>query len=294
MSRNDAQTYGSALRKGRARLKAAGKPDYALEAALLLEKAAGLARTERILLENEPLPAQTGAAYECFLAERESGRPLQYILGEWEFMGLPFFVGEGVLIPRGDTETLVESVLEMQGDKGTLLDIGTGSGCIPVALGKYGRFEKLLALDISPAALAYAKKNALRNGVEITFYESDLFAALPGEWKGRLDAVVSNPPYIRRGEIPTLMQEVREFEPWDALDGGIDGLDFYRRIIRESREWLRPGGWLFFEIGYDQGEDLLRLFKEGGFGQAEIRKDLAGLDRAAFGRKTGTELENDV
>ncbi len=275
-------------------LKTAGKPDFALEAALLLEQAAGLTRTERILREKEPLPAQADTIYQRFLSERKNGRPLQYILGEWEFMGLPFFVGEGVLIPRNDTEILVESILEKQNDCGTLLDIGTGSGCIPIALGKYGTFDKLLAVDISPTALAYAEKNAQRNGVEITFYESDLFTALPEEWKGRLDAVVSNPPYIRREEIPTLMQEVREFEPWNALDGGADGLDFYRRIIQESRKWLRTGGWLFFEIGYDQGKELLCLMKDGGFVQTEIRKDLAGLDRVVFGRKTETELESNV
>ena len=294
MSRNNTLTFGGALREGRAVLKAAGKPDYALEAALLLEQAAGLTRAERILRENEPLPAQADAIYQRFLSERENGRPLQYILGEWEFMGLPFFVGEGVLIPRDDTEILVESILEKQNDCGTLLDIGTGSGCIPVALGKYGTFDKLLAVDISPAALVYAEKNAQRNGVEITFYESDLFSALPEEWKGGLNAVVSNPPYIRREEIPALMQEVREFEPWNALDGGTDGLYFYRRIVQESREWLRPGGWLFFEIGFDQGKDLLRLMKDGGFVQTEIRKDLAGLDRVVFGRKTETELESNV
>lgn len=294
MSRNNPLTFGGALREGRAMLKAAGKSDYALEAALLLEHAAGLTRAERILRENEPLPAQADTIYQRFLSERENGRPLQYILGEWEFMGLPFFVGEGVLIPRDDTEILVESILEKQNGCGTLLDIGTGSGCIPVALGKYGTFDNLLAVDISPAALTYAEKNAQRNGVEITFYESDLFSALPEEWKSRLDAVISNPPYIRRKEIPTLMQEVREFEPWSALDGGADGLDFYRRIIQESRKWLRSGGWLFFEIGYDQGKDLLRLMKDGGFIQVEIRKDLAGLDRVVFGRKTETELESNV
>ena len=294
MSRNNARTFGSVLREGREMLKTAGKPDFALEAALLLEQAAGLTRTERILREKEPLPAQADTIYQRFLSERKNGRPLQYILGEWEFMGLPFFVGEGVLIPRNDTEILVESILEKQNDCGTLLDIGTGSGCIPIALGKYGTFDKLLAVDISPTALAYAEKNAQRNGVEITFYDSDLFTALPEEWKGRLDAVDYNTPYIRREEIPTLMQEVREFEPWNALDGGADGLDFYRRIIQESRKWLRPNGWLFFEIGYDQGKELLCLMKDGGFVQTEIRKDLAGLDRVVFGRKTETELESNV
>lgn len=294
MSRSDSLTIGGALREGRARLKAAGKPDYALEAALLLEKAAGLGRTERILREKEPLTAEAAAEYNRFLVEREKGRPLQYILGGWEFMGLPFFVGEGVLIPRNDTETLVEAVLKKQDGLETVLDIGTGSGCIPVALGRHGSFGKLFAVDISPSALAYAEKNARRNGVEVEFFESDLFSALPGKWKGVLDAIVSNPPYVRREEIPELMPEVREFEPESALDGGVDGLDFYRRIIREGREWLRPGGWLFFEIGHDQGTELVRLLTEGGFWQIEIRKDLAGMDRVALGRKTGTELESDV
>lgn len=294
MSRNDACTIGGALREGRARLKAAGKADYALEAALLLEKAAGISRAERMLRENEPLEAAAAAAYGRFLAERENGRPLQYILGEWEFMGLPFFVGEGILIPRNDTETLLEAVLEKQGGQGNILDVGTGSGCIPVALGRYGRPAALLAVDISPAALVYAEKNARRNGVEIAFYESDLFSALPECWKGRLDAIVSNPPYIRRGEIPRLMREVRDYEPENALDGGADGLDFYRRLVWEGREWLKPDGWIFLEIGYDQGADLLHLLKEGGFGGTEIRKDLAGLDRVALGRRIRTELGNNV
>lgn len=294
MSRNDAYTFGDALREGKARLKAAGKLDYALEAALLLEKAAGIKRAERILREKDALPSETEMRYGHFLSEREAGRPMQYILGEWEFMGLPFFVGEGVLIPRNDTETLVGTILEKQGGTGVILDIGTGSGCISVALGRYGQPARLLALDISQTALEFAEKNALRNGIEIEFYRSDLFTDLPEQWKGRLDAVVSNPPYIRRGIIPTLMPEVREFEPKDALDGGPDGLDLYRRIIRESWEWLRPGGWLFFEIGHDQGPDLLNLLRNGGFGQTEIRRDLAGLDRVAFGRKIETELEGDV
>lgn len=294
MSRSDAKTVGAALREGRARLKAAGKPDYALEAALLLEKAAGLSRTERLLKENELLEAEAAATYARFLSERENGRPIQYILGEWEFMGLPFLVGEGVLIPRNDTETLVEAVLEKQEKLKTLLDIGTGSGCIPIALGKYGQFENLLAVDVSTTALTYAKRNAEHNGVEVTFYESDLFTGLPERWKGHLDAVVSNPPYIRREEIPKLMREVREFEPWSALDGGADGLDFYRRIIKESREWLKPGGWLFFEIGYEQGTELLHLLKKGRFVQTALRKDLAGLDRVAYGKKIETELEKDV
>lgn len=289
MNRN--KTVGEALREGKVRLKSAGKENYAFEAEILLEKAAGHSRTALFLRREEWLSAECVNTYEEMLARRESGRPLQYILGEWEFMGLPFFVGEGVLIPRGDTEVLVETILEKQKEEAetnplqTVLDIGTGSGCISVSLGKYGDFREILAVDISPKALEYARKNAARNGVAVEFWESDLFAAFSQSRRGKLDAIVSNPPYIPQGEIAGLMEEVREFEPHNALDGGKDGLDFYRRIVKESQAWLRDGGWLFFEIGYHQGAALLALLQENGFVKTQIRQDLTGLDRVAFGQK---------
>ena len=281
------KTIAEALREGKLRLKAAGKEAYAFEAELLLEKAAGLNRTALFLRGEECLSDEVLAVYEGFLKEREQGRPTQYILGEWEFMGLPFHVGEGVLIPRGDTEVLVETILEKQQSEPlkSILDIGTGSGCIPISLGHYGKFEKIMAVDISPKALGYATKNAVENKINIDFYESDLFSNVPVEWKGRLDAIVSNPPYIPKKDIEELMTEVKDFEPMNALDGGEDGLDFYRAIVEQGRDWLRDGGWLFFEIGYDQGEDLLSLLKEFGYTEIEIRQDLAGLDRVAIGRK---------
>ena len=276
-----------ALREGKLRLKAAGKEAYAFEAELLLEKAAGLNRTALFLRGEESLSDEVLAVYEGYLSEREQGRPTQYILGEWEFMGLSFHVGEGVLIPRGDTEVLVETILEKQQteDFKFILDIGTGSGCIPVSLGHYGKFEKIMAVDISQKALGYATKNAAENKISIDFYESDLFTNVPAEWKGKLDAIVSNPPYIPKKDIEELMTEVKDFEPMNALDGGEDGLDFYRAIVEQGREWLKDGGWLFFEIGYDQGEDLRKLLKEFGYTEIEIRQDLAGLDRVALGRK---------
>lgn len=281
------KTIAEALREGKMRLKAAGKEAYAFEAELLLEKAAGLNRTALFLRGEEVLSEEVLTVYEGYLSEREQGRPTQYILGEWEFMGLPFHVGEGVLIPRGDTEVLVETILEKQQSEPikSILDIGTGSGCIPVSLGHYGKFEKIMAVDISPKALGYATKNAAENRVSIDFYESDLFKNIPSEWKGRLDAIVSNPPYIPKKDIEELMTEVKDFEPMNALDGGEDGLDFYRAIVEQGREWLKDGGWLFFEIGYDQGEDLRNLLKEFGYTEVEIRQDLAGLDRVAMGRK---------
>ena len=281
------KTIAEALREGKMRLKAAGKEAYAFEAELLLEKAAGLNRTALFLRGEEVLSEEVLTVYEGYLSEREQGRPTQYILGEWEFMGLPFHVGEGVLIPRGDTEVLVETILEKQQSEPikSILDIGTGSGCIPVSLGHYGKFEKIMAVDISPKALGYATKNSAENRVSIDFYESDLFTNIPSEWKGRLDAIVSNPPYIPKKDIAELMTEVKDFEPMNALDGGEDGLDFYRVIVEQGKNWLKDGGWLFFEIGYDQGEDLRNLLKEFGYTEVEIRQDLAGLDRVAMGRK---------
>ena len=281
------KTIAEALREGKMRLKAAGKEAYAFEAELLLEKAAGLNRTALFLRGEEVLSEEVLTAYEGYLSEREQGRPTQYILGEWEFMGLPFNVGEGVLIPRGDTEVLVETILERQQTEKfkSILDIGTGSGCIPISLGHYGKFENIMAVDISQKALGYATENAAKNHIKIDFYESDLFTNLPAEWKGNLDAIVSNPPYIPKKDIEELMTEVKDFEPMNALDGGEDGLDFYRAIVEQGREWLVDGGWLFFEIGYDQGEDLRNLLQESGYTAIEIRQDLAGLDRVALGRK---------
>lgn len=284
MSRRN-KTIAEALREGKLRLKAAGKEAYAFEAELLLEKAAGLYRTAFFLRGEEELSAEILERYEGYLAEREAGRPTQYILGEWEFMGLPFFVGEGVLIPRADTEVLVETILEIQPQGEAVLDIGTGSGCIPISLKHYGKYTDVMAVDISRRALDYAKKNAERNGADVHFYESNLFQNMPQEWKGKLDTIVSNPPYIPAGEIAGLMTEVRDFEPRNALDGGEDGLDFYRAIVEEGKEWLKDGGWLFFEIGYDQGKALQEFFAAAGYEEIGLRQDLAGLDRVVFARK---------
>lgn len=279
------KTLGEVLREGKMRMKKAGKDTQ--DAVFLLEKAAGLSRSAFFLREEEAVSDAVLRLYEDYLSQREAGRPTQYILGEWEFMGLPFVVGEGVLIPRADTEVLVETVLEKQQTEGfrTILDIGTGSGCIPISLGKYGTFQKIIAVDISPKALDFAVENAKRNQISIDFYESNLFSNVPLEWKGQLDAIVSNPPYISERDMAELMTEVKEHEPYNALYGGVDGLDFYRAIIKQAKDWLKDGGWLFFEIGYDQGEALRKLFAENGYDRIAVRRDLAGLDRVAIGRK---------
>ncbi|MDD3395035.1 MAG: peptide chain release factor N(5)-glutamine methyltransferase [Anaerotignum sp.] len=279
------KTIEQSLLEGKQRLKAAGKDNYAFEAELLLMEICGGSRVELFTHGDKTLSWEQEKRYINFLCQREENRPLQYILGQCEFMGLSFSVGEGVLIPRSDTEILVETVLEMakQEDIQRVIDVGTGSGCIPICLSYYGKMQ-CVGVDISTRALVFAKENGLKNQAAVEWLESDLFSAVPLERKGHFDAIVSNPPYIAQNVIATLMPEVRDFEPKNALDGGADGLDFYRRIIKESRFWLKAGGWLFFEIGYDQGQALLSLMEEAGFCHCSLRKDLAGLDRVVFGK----------
>lgn len=243
--KNDIQ---SLLQWGQKRLVEAGKTNARQEAFLLLQQASGFSKIKLMTETQTELDTKAAEQYAAFLNERCAGRPLQYILGEWEFMGLPFLVGEGVLIPRADTEILVESVLEKgkQYHFQTGLDIGTGTGCIPISLEKYGNF-KMMAVEISPQALAYAQKNNVCNQTKVQFLQSDLYTAIPKETK--FDFIVSNPPYIETAEIEDLMEEVRVYEPHNALDGGTDGLDFYRRILEQAQDFLKNDGWIFFEIG---------------------------------------------
>lgn len=279
------KALSAVLFEGKQRLKAAGKENYAFEGELLLMEACGLSRVELFTQGEKVISFEEEEKYSYYLSQREKNRPLQYILGQCEFMGLPFFVGEGTLIPRSDTEILVETVLEIskQHKIKKVIDVGTGSGCIPICLAYYGGME-VVGIDISPKALEYAKKNGVQNHTDIQWMESDLFSKVPNEWKSSFDAIVSNPPYIAQGVIEDLMPEVRDFEPENALDGGKDGLDFYRRIIKESHQWLRVGGWLFFEIGYDQGPGVLSMMRDAGFQQCSLRQDLAGLNRVVFGK----------
>lgn len=201
------------------------------------------------------------------------GEPLQYILGEWEFMGLPFDVGPGALIPRQDTETLCEAALTwLKGRPGArVLDLCCGTGCIGVSLGKLGGAQVSFA-DISPAALALTRRNAEKNGVDGTFYESDLLAAVPGAY----DLIACNPPYLSAAEMETRQKELT-FEPALALFGGEDGLSFYRRLAADWKKHVVPGGLLLMEIGYTQGAAVQALFPGG-----KIIKDICGLDRVAW------------
>ncbi len=272
------------IQEGKALLLAAGKENARKEAELLLMAATGLTKIQILTEDQREIENEAAQAYAAFLNERAKGRPLQYILGEWEFMGLPFLVGEGVLIPRADTEILVEAVLEKHGQYTFQngVDIGTGSGCIPISLEHWGAL-RMTAVDISEKALGYARANNEKNHTTVQFLQSDLLFAIQEDTQ--FDFIVSNPPYITKAELPQLMTEVRAYEPMSALDGGVDGLDFYRRILTECIGYLKNGGWVFFEMGCMQGAALMQLMAEHGLQHLELRQDLAGLDRVVLGQK---------
>ncbi len=263
-------TLWQALAMGTAALEATSGESARFEARQLLAHGMGLARLP-LALDASLSPAQE-AAYRESLGRRLAGEPLQYILGQWEFMGLPFYVGPEALIPRPDTEALCEAVLARRpkGRGVKLLDLCCGTGCIGLSLGKLGGFAPTLT-DISPQCLALAQRNARLNQVEARFFQGDLFAALPqGETFG---VICANPPYIPAGEIPGLQREVGR-EPRLALDGGPDGLAFYRRIAQGYRAHLAPGGLLALELGAGQFPAVQALF-----GGGTAVKDVCGHDR---------------
>jgi release factor glutamine methyltransferase len=219
---------------------------------------------------------------ECLKRVAE-GEPLQYITGVQEFMSLNFNVCRKVLIPRQDTEILVESVLEYAGQKenASILDIGTGSGCVAISLAYYGKNTQVMGVDISKGALEVARINARNCGVEenTVFVQSNLFDNVPPK---KFDIIVSNPPYIPIEVIETLDKQVKDFEPKIALDGGADGLDFYRRITQQSVSFLESKGLLAFEVGFDQAQKVVEIM-EANFENIKVKKDLAGIERVVTG-----------
>lgn len=233
----------------------------------------------------EEITPQVSERFQNLLYKRKTGCPVAYILHETEFMGLPFYVDGRVLIPRQDTECLVEEALDYSEDA-DILDLCTGSGCIAISLAKLGSPRSVTATDKSAEALAVARENIRRNSVDVSVYQGDLWDAITsGGLSGmRYDLITCNPPYIRREVIPELMREVRDFEPVMALDGGLDGLDFYKRIIEGAELFLQKNGRIFLEIGYDQGAAVSEMMKEAGFSEVSVIKDLAGLDRVMTGR----------
>ena len=264
---------------GQEKLKKAQIEEASLDAWYLLEYVTGMSRAEYFLRMTEELSMEQEEKYRIVLAERAKHIPLQHITGVQEFMGLEFGVNEHVLVPRQETEVLVESVLDILKPGMEVLDMCTGSGCILISLLKLGKDIKGTGVDVSPEALDMAKKNAEKLGVEAEFIMSDLFASVEGCY----DVIVSNPPYIPTEVIAKLQEEVKFHDPFLALDGKEDGLYFYRRIIEESPKYLKKNGNLYFEIGHDQGEAVKGLMEAAGFAQVTVKKDLAGLDRVVFG-----------
>ena len=271
--------YRELYRMGKDRLMEAKIPEAELDARLLLEEVWCTDRNDLLVHGDKEVPPEQCDRYVEYIQRRQKREPLQQITGYQEFMGLRFKVTPDVLIPRQDTEILVEEVMRYLHDGMHILDMCTGSGCILLSLLKYSNDCEGTGCDISEPALKVAEENAKELSLNASFVQSNLFENISGKY----EFIVSNPPYIPTGVIPTLMEEVRDHEPVSALDGREDGLYFYREIVEKAGEYLYPGGMLFFEIGYDQAEKVSSLMQEAGYQEVTVCKDLAGLDRVVYG-----------
>lgn len=273
-------TYREAVEFGTKCLTDAGVPDAALDAWYLLQMVCRIERSYYYVHGEEDITQDAQKEYEIAVQKRAEHIPLQYIIGEQEFMGLRFKVNSNVLIPRQDTETLVEQVLKIVKPGMKVLDLCTGSGCVLISVLKNAPELTGMGSDISKTALLVAKENAKLHEVDADWVRSDLFDNITETF----DVIMANPPYIPTGEILSLMPEVRDFEPENALDGGADGLDFYRKIAGQVKDYLNPGGYVYMEIGYDQGEAVSELMRNAGFTEVEVIKDLAQNDRVVKGK----------
>lgn len=282
-------TYRGWLSRAAERFANCGIEEPEADAWLLLSHEAGIDRLYYSLNGDREITEEKLRALEKLAAGRCSRIPVQQLIGEAWFMGYPFFVDDHVLVPRQDTEVLAEHVLGVLAGKAAvkerplrLLDLCTGSGCILLSILKEMTGILGTGADISQEALVVAKENAVRLGVAASFVQSDLWERIEGSY----DVIVSNPPYIARGAMDGLSPEVREHEPLLALDGGEDGLDFYRRIVGQAACHLEDDGELSVEIGYDQGEAVAALMEQSGFVDVQVIRDLAGLDRVVSGKRS--------
>ena len=277
-------TYRECYEQGCRTLQAAGIEEATLDARLLLEAVCGTDRNDLLAHGEQPVMSQAEEKYLNWIRQRAEHIPLQQLTGEQDFMGLTFSVNEHVLIPRQDTEILVEEVLKELHDRMRILDMCTGSGCILLSLLHYSNDCEGLGVDLSAEALEVAERNVLKvltpeKAEHAHFLQSDLFEKV----EGKFEIIVSNPPYIASAEVEKLMPEVRDHEPRMALDGTEDGLHFYRRIIKEAGKHLVNSGMLFFEIGYDQGQAVSELMRAQGYREVQVVQDYAGLDRVVLG-----------
>jgi release factor glutamine methyltransferase len=274
--------YSDIYKNASIRLKEAGVPEYQLDARLLLEYVCGTDYNTLLVHGDRDVSPEEEKKYNELIEKRASRVPLAYIVGYQEFMGLTFDVNENVLVPNQDTETLAEEALRELSDGMRFMDLCTGSGCVALSILNYTNDTSCVMTDISDKAIEVATGNRDRLGFSdrAEIVKTDLF---PQDDDKKFDMIVSNPPYIRTDVIATLPPEVGKGEPYIALDGGQDGLIFYRRIIENAPKWLYTSGWLMMEIGYDQGDAVAGLMKDGGFHEVEVIKDLGGNDRVVRG-----------
>lgn len=283
-----AYTIGSLLKKGALILREAGSPSCYLDSELILRHITGFSKIDIIRDRDKDLDESVVLRFFALIEERKKGKPIQYITGHQEFMGIDFCIHGNVLIPRPDTEILVEKVLELIKGKAEpkIADVCTGSGAIAVSLAYYIPHAYVYASDISPEAIDCCRQNIERHGLKgrVKTLQGDLLEPLFEEGlEGKLDALVSNPPYISKKDMESLPTTIRCFEPHLALYGGKEGLDFYERILRDAARLLKKGGILAFEIGYDQRDAIIKLIQDHGvFVDIRTEKDLAGFDRVIY------------
>jgi release factor glutamine methyltransferase len=286
---HDAETIRDLLQRAELRLVASGVPNARRNAEWMLCHALGLRMLDLYVQSTAAPDPNRATVYRKMVERRAAREPLQYILGTTEFMSLPFEVGPGVFVPRPDTEVLVERAEELLRSRPLhealeVLDLCSGSGIIGISLAARIPNLAVVAVDVSSAAVAATARNAATNGVSerVEVVRADAFAYLRDADR-RFAAVVCNPPYIESGELAALPREVREHEPLLALDGGRDGLDFYRRVVPELARRVAPGGFVMFEIGDTQGVAVSKLLRDAGFAPVEVVKDYAGRDRVVIG-----------
>lgn len=264
------------------KLDACGIVESRIDSWLLAESVLGVSRQDLFLEPEKSISEEQAQKYFEAISERSEHIPLQYITGRQQFMDFGFIVNEDVLIPRPETELLVEKVTSyIKGRYVKVLDMCTGSGCIAVSIDRMCANADVTAVDISEKALKVAGENNVNNQGRVTFVQSDLFENINETY----DVIVSNPPYIPTSDIDTLMEEVREHEPRLALDGSADGLKFYREICTNAVNYLNKNGKIFLEIGYDQGQTVPELLRENGFSDIQVLKDLSGNDRMVIAGK---------
>ena len=280
-------TYNNLYMDIRQELRAAGIEAATLEARELVCYAAGKTRHELMRDARLYVPQAVEEQVRALVQRHLAGEPVAYLIGEWEFYGLPLDISEHVLIPRPDTEVLAEKAIEFVQPMGEcrVLDLCAGSGCVGLAVASQCPDARVVLGELSEGALRICRQNIRRNGLtgRVVPLPMDVMAGPPAHL-GEFDCIVSNPPYIPRADIPGIDASVKDYEPLMALDGGEDGLDFYRAICRDWRDVMRPGTGLFFEVGIGQADDVLRIMRQVGFGDIQVADDGAGIPRVVYGK----------